>query len=391
MRAGRGRLAVIVVGTLILLAIAIRLLLDPVAAVLTRRELGHSQALRGDFARVHVTLYPLGYEIWRFKLVPRADPTWHEPLFYAERVQIGLALRALVHGHITARVRLDGPKVIVLAKRTKSQLPDVAGALGNLVPARVERVEIRRGEVVYRDRIDDGHPELWLSGLELAAENLTTRASLAGGQPATVAAHGTLGRSGKLSGFVSANLFARKLDFAGNLAVRGWQVAELYALVEPATKLQTPRGTLDVYAEWKARDGAISGGVKPVLKDVEVRPTEASFGNKLKAWLADRGLHLFSDRVPGRNAVATVVPIEGKLDHPDLQLWPTVIGVVRNAFVEGVAAGFENLPPGASPEKETVIDQAKHAVKKSEGPPKAQPPSGPAGRDGADQKRGEGK
>ena len=83
-----------------------------------------------------------------------------------------------------------------------------------------------------------------------------------------------------------------------------------------------------------------------------------------------------------------MVPIEGKLAAPDLQIWPTVIGVVRNAFVEGVAAGFENLPPGASSEKEGVIDQAKHAVKKSEGPPKAQPPAVP---DGADQKSGGGK
>ncbi len=71
-----------------------------------------------------------------------------------------------------------------------------------------------------------------------------------------------------------------------------------------------------MFAEWKARDGAISGGIKPVLKDVTIRPTEDSLGNKLKAWVADTGLHLFSDRVPGRNAAATVVPIEGRLDHP---------------------------------------------------------------------------
>jgi hypothetical protein len=62
--------------------------------------------------------------------------------------------------------------------------------------------------------------------------------------------------------------------------------------------------------------------------------------------------------------------------------------VVRNAFVEGVTAGFENLPPGAAPEKESAISQAKHAVKKSEGPPKAQPP---ADTEGTEQQRGEGK
>ena len=84
---------------------------------------------------------------------------------------------------------------------------------------------------------------------------------------------------------------------------------------------------MDVFAEFKAAGGAITGGVKPVLKNVKVRPTEDDFGNKLKAWLADKGLRLFSDRVPDRNAVATVIPIKGRLDDPDVQLWPTVLGV----------------------------------------------------------------
>jgi uncharacterized protein DUF748 len=373
---GRGRVFLILVASLALLVVAIRVLLDPIAAYVTRRELGRSEALRGDFARVHVTVFPLGYEITRFKLVPRALPTWSEPLFYADRVEAGVELHALLHGHTTARLRLDGPKLVVLAKKTKFQLPDVADALSHVMPARIERLEIRGGEVVYRDRNGDDHLELWFHDLELAAENLTTRRSLAGGRPATVSARGLLGRSGRLAGFVSADLFARQLDFAGNLLLKGLRVAELYDIVEPSTKLQTPRGTLDLYAEWKARNGAISGGVKPVLKDVEAQPTNDTLANKLKAWVADRGLHLFADRVPGRNAVATVVPIEGKLDAPDLQLWPTVIGVVRNAFVEGVAAGFANLPPGAAPEKEGVLTQGRHAVEKKAGPPKAQPAAG---------------
>ena len=157
------------------------------------------------------------------------------------------------------------------------------------------------------------------------------------------------------------------------MELRGWKLAELYDFEEPKAKLQTPKGTLDVFAEFKARDGAISGGVKPVLKNVEVKPTESTLSNRLKAWLADEGLHLFSDRVPGRNAVATVVPIEGRLDKPDVQLWPSVLGVVRNAFVEGLSAGYMRLPPPMAEQKQGVITQAGQAVKKNEGPPKAQP------------------
>jgi hypothetical protein len=173
--------------------------------------------------------------------------------------------------------------------------------------------------------------------------------------------------------FASVNPFKDKPKVAGEFALRGWKVAELYDLVQPATKLQTPKGTLDLFVDFKIDNNRITGGVKPVLKNVEIRPTEDSFGNKLKAWLADTGLELFSDRVPDRNAVATIVPIKGKLDNPEVQVWPTVLGIVRNAFVEGISSGFSNLPPPTAGKKQGAFKQAVEALDEDEGPPKAQP------------------
>ena len=126
-------------------------------------------------------------------------------------------------------------------------------------------------------------------------------------------------------------------------------------------------------AEKKPDSQPVSGGVKPVLKNVKVRPTEDDFGNKLKAWIADKGLRLFSDRVPDRNAVVTVIPIKGRLDDPDVQLWPSVLGVVRNAFVEGISSGFTHLPPPTADKPQGKFEQVKKALKKDEGPPEAQP------------------
>ena len=137
-----------------------------------------------------------------------------------------------------------------------------------------------------------------------------------------------------------------------------------------------------MFAEFKAAAGEISGGVKPVLKNVKVAPTEDDFGNKLKAWVADEGLRLFSDRVPERNAVATVIPIKGRLDDPEVQLWPTVLGVVRNAFVEGISSGFTHLPPPTADKPQGKVEQVKDALKKDEGPPKAQPTAEEAKRPG---------
>ena len=62
-------------------------------------------------------------------------------------------------------------------------------------------------------------------------------------------------------------------------------------------------------------------------------------GPALKAWLANAGLHILSDRVPGRDAAAAVVPIEGEVGRgAQAQLWPTIWGVLRNAFATGRVA-----------------------------------------------------
>jgi hypothetical protein len=60
--------------------------------------------------------------------------------------------------------------------------------------------------------------------------------------------------------------------------------------------------------------------------------------------------------------------------HVTVHLWPTVLGVVRNALVEGISAGFAQRRPPAASNKETVLTQTTHNLQKDEGPPKAQPP-----------------
>jgi hypothetical protein len=386
------RRSIIALLILVGVLIAIRIVLDPIATYFTRRELQAADGIRGDLQRVHVTLFPPGYEIHRLKIVQHPPDDWKHPLVFVERLSVTPSVRALLHARLAAKVRLDGPKLIITNRpaaheKTKEAPLDVGAALRKAMPASIDRIEVRDGELLFRDLTAPRHPEIWVHAIELAAENITTRAGLAGGRPTTVSASGKLGRSGDLSLFASANPFAKALDFAGSVELRGWKVAELYDLEEPKTKLQTPEGTLDLFAEFKAHGGEITGGVKPVLKNVKVRPTEDGFGNKLKAWVADTGLHLFSDRVPGRNAVVTIIPIKGRLDQPDIQLWPAILGVIRNAFVEGISSGFAHVPPPESDKKEGPLTQVKHALEKDKGPPKAQPDTNaPRGEDQKAQK-----
>ena len=108
---------------------------------------------------------------------------------------------------------------------------------------------MRRGSFSFRDADSKKQPGIALSRVEMAVENLATRPELTEGRPATASLSAVLGESGDLSGFVSADLFAKQLNIAGNMALRGWQVKELYELEKANAGVHTPEGTLDLFTE----------------------------------------------------------------------------------------------------------------------------------------------
>jgi hypothetical protein len=378
---GRGlRIVLWVALILVVLAVVIRLVLDPIAAHYTRQALDDIPDYQGDFASVHVTLLPPGYRIHKLKLSEELrDGPAHEPTLYADHVQVVLSGSELLHGRLVARARIDDPKITVIKRVAKEEEkpaikePRPAKELGKMPKLRVERIEIRNGQLAYKDPTTKNDPQIWVHHLELAVENFATRRELGGGRPVTVNGSGKLGHSGDMTIFVSADAWSNRLTFAGRMALKGFRLAELYDFIDATAKMQVPQGTVDLFVEFEARNGEISGGVRPVLKNVKIETTDDGLVERLKAWAADKALDLFSDRVPNRNAVATTIPIKGRITDPQAQLFPTVMGIIRNAFVEGVTSGFTRLPPAEAPKKEGVTSQIKHAIQKKAGPPKAQP------------------
>jgi hypothetical protein len=281
--------------------------------------------------------------------------------------------------------RQDDAEKNAQEKKTEKAAPaepsvavDLARLLAQITPAEIDHIDILDGQAAFIDTSRKERPELWLHELQLSVENLTTRVRLTGGRPILLTATAVVARSGFLSIFITADPFEKGLTFSGRAAVVGLQTAELYRFIEPATQLHAPQGTVDIFVEFDCRNGELTGGVKPVLKNVKIRAHDKNPFTVLKAWAIDMAIKLFSDRVEGRHAVTTVIPIKGTLTGPDIQLWPTIFGVVRNAFVEGLTSGYAYLPPPTAERKEGVLKQAAKALTGGE-PPKAQPTGDGAG------------
>ena len=379
-----------IVGGFLIVAIVVRLVLDPIASHEVRKALDGLDGYVGDFERVHVTVLAPGVAIWRFKLAeargtePGDEKALEkDPLLFVEHAHLVADWRALLHGRLEGRLRVESPKLVVRQTEApeknkptaKPAAPDLSEQLGKILPLRVSRIEVVHGEILFRlmggeSKAEPG--ELWLHEIEMAAENLGTRRGLLHGRPATVSVHAVLGRTGELTAFASADPLASPLRFGGEVALRGFRAEELYDFIAPKTGMKTD-GTVDLFVSFESQNGSITGGIKPVLKDIEVSSVKEGVWDRLKGWLADKSVEIASDRVPGRRAVATTIRIKGRLTNADIQVWPAVLGVIRNAFVEGLMSGFVNVPPPTAGQKESVWKQSKDALKKNEGPPHAQP------------------
>jgi hypothetical protein len=368
----------IALAALLALGVALHFALDPIVTWRTRLVLNGLEGYRGRFNDVHVSLKDLSYRIDDLRLEKLSAGGKALPFFEVRRAEVGLYWKELLHGHVVGGMKFQRPKLnLIAAKEKKDQQGDAAQEAGHqltkLAPIRVDRFEVQDGEVLFLDRTSERSARLWLHGIEATLENFATRPALARGEPTVLALRGTLQRTGKVSVFATSDPLAKKVTFAGQAELTGLHFAELGEIIAAKAGIAPTKGILDMRARFVAHDGAITGGVRPILKDASVEAADSGLGAKLKALVADASLKIFSDDIEGRKAVATTIPIKGNVDAPQVQAVPTILGIVRNAFVAGVSGSMQNLPPPTAKKKQGTLEQARRALSSDRGPPRAQP------------------
>lgn len=343
---------------LVLVVIGVRLALNPVADHYTRRWLNQFPTLKGDYQQLSVSLFPPGIELHNLTLAEQPRVGQEPPLLFAERVRGHLRVGQLLRGEFVVRARMDAPKfsyvvrksvereVEETARRLEEPVQELLRLVRTLPPLSVERLEVRDGELLIVEAREEGSPSVWVHKLEATVENLPTSAERSGGMPTLLAASGTVQRSGELSLFLTLDPFQSQPTFAGRMRLAGQQLSDFSALTKAKADVIIPKGEMDLSAIFVAREGRILGSLKSEVKNADFKAADEDFGSKLKAALGDAALSLFERDKQGEDRLATVVPINGRLKSPDVGLGAAVTGVLRNAFVEGIASGFAGMVPG---------------------------------------------
>ncbi|HEX4461184.1 MAG TPA: hypothetical protein VIA18_24560 [Polyangia bacterium] len=360
-------------GTIVALVILVLIFLNPIVTYATQKGLDRIKGASGTFKALSVTILNPGYNVYGLKIVEMPVTAHKEPLFYADRVEMRWSWRAILHGHLVRRVKIWKARVQVPMRPGDESKPaqpplEIAKTLESVPSAGLERLELVDSQVILVDETHDNQ-RLWVHDLQLTLENMASRKKLMKGLPLLVTVRTKVQNTGQLTAFMTMDPFDKGLTFAGSVELKHLELSDLHQFTTIAG-LTLPKGSIDVFASLTCKQNELTGGVKPILKNVKVESADNKLGDKIKALLADVAVKIFSDRVPGRNAVSTIIPIHGDLKKPQVQLVPTVLAVIRNAFVEGLSASLTNVPPPQG--NGGILHQARQALsKKSKQPVEA--------------------
>lgn len=360
-------------GTIVAVIILVLIFINPIVTYATQKGLDRIKGASGTFKALNVTILNPGYNVYGLKIVEMPVTPHKEPLFYADRVEMRWSWREILHGHLVRRVKIWKARVQVPMRQGDESKPtqpplEIAKTLESVPSAGLERLELVDSQVILVDETHDGQ-RLWVHDLQLTLENMASRKKLMKGLPLLVTVRSKVQSSGALDAFLTMDPFDKGLTFAGSVELHHLELSDLHQFTTIAG-LTLPKGSIDVFASLTCKQNELTGGIKPILKNVKVESADNKLGDRIKALLADVAVKIFSDRVPGRNAVSTIIPIHGDLKKPQVQLLPTILAVIRNAFVEGLSASLTNVPPPQG--NGGILHQARQALsKKSQQPVEA--------------------
>ncbi len=365
------------------------LMINPVADYFARRAFDNLQGYKGTYKDVSIGVIPPQAEITNLELIKDPSTEGGEFIIFTERAQLNVLWKKLFKGALVMRVNIDHPKLTIIqepippkppkppeVKKPPPKIPDVKEQLKKAPPARIDHIEVNNAEIIFVDATERSKPRFWIHDMGVRIQNIATREKLAKGVPTTVSANGVVQKSGDLRFFLTANPWEKGLSFSGETELKGLALPDLYEFATAKADIKPIRGTFDLFTSFNAKGNEITGGIKPVLHNVDVAPEDSTFLNQLKSTVVNVTVSVLSgspDQPEEGEKLATIIPIKGTVTDPNPQIVPTVLGIIRNAFVEGLQVGFQNLPPPTAPKKEGVVEQVIKALTPEEGPPKAQP------------------
>src|SRR5712691_547513 len=259
---------------------------------------------------------------------------------YAPKITRLILERALVHG--VALEYLHLPHTAEAEKARAQQTAEAAKqAPTTSTELRIERLEVVKSTFGFMNQAAKPAYRLQLTDTNLTLEHLGNQGR---DGPAVARLTGQLMGRGETRLTVSLQPQAGSADMDVTAQIEDADLVRLKDLVRAYGGFEITAGEFSVYSELQIKGNAIDGYVKPLFRGIEVGTdgeavAEKGLRQRVYEGLVGIGAKVLKNRLRGE--VATVVPISGRVDRPDMARWETVGRLLENAFLKPIAPGYE--------------------------------------------------
>jgi len=237
------------------------------------------------------------------------------------------------------------------AQQTVQAAKQVANEPG--IELRIDRLHVTRSTVGFVNQAAAPAYGLAVSDMDLTVENLSNQ-RIEG--TAVARLRGRFMGSGQTQATLTLLPRTGGADMDLTARIEGADMASMNGFVRAHGGFNVAAGEISVFSELKVKDGAITGYVKPLFKDVRVGAageTEEpkTLGHRLYEGLVGVAAKILRNRPRGE--VATVVTISGQTDQVQYSTWEIVGRLLQNAFIKAILPGFD---PKRSPKTSQSLE-----------------------------------
>jgi hypothetical protein len=220
--------------------------------------------------------------------------------------------------------------------------------LDDLFPFRINSAIVRNGSVHFRAFQTNPPVDVYLSSLDGSIENLTNIKDDITPMVGTVKATGLAMDQARFEYEMKFNPDSYRPTFQLALRLIGLDVTKTNALARAYGKFDFERGFFDLVVEIDAKEGQVQGLIKPLFRDLKIFSVREDLArdNPLQAfWEALVGTTTEIFKNQKRDQFGTVIPITGDLTGPRSDIFATVGGILRNAFIRAYLPRLEGVAP----------------------------------------------
>ncbi|MEO6567140.1 MAG: DUF748 domain-containing protein [Opitutaceae bacterium] len=366
---GWKRVLGITLAVIVGLVLMVMLVGSPIAKAIVNRKLANLPTYVGHVDAVKLQLWRGGVAVDNFVLVER-DHQGDIPLVRTKSAALAFSWGALLRGKFGGNATIESPQVTIVKReatppqdkeqkeqKKEAQKEKVEAAkekvrrwqdvLVEAFPMEISKFEIRDGALRFIDRTHVPQVDIALQSMHLVASGLGNRPDPKEGEmPAKLELQGITTGNGKLKVSAQADPLAREPRFATNLELRELDLPAFNSFLLAYTDADVSRGTFEFFVEVNAANGAYEGYTKPFFKELDFKnpsDKDKNVAQKVKEKVISAVSSVLKN--DEEKKVATKAPFAGNFADTKVDVWTTIMNLLRNAFVQGIRGGFEGQPP----------------------------------------------